>query len=454
MKFTLRQLTLFLVLGIFAMPSLLAVWWWRDFSEKKQQTERQILEALIAADLQEIFVRTSHRRASDNMLFYFPTTSELDSLLRQQAPTRELSLEMQRSLHGTLDWWVKVDPRRADSLFHSALLAAGILLDYRFLQVDLERGDTVFSIRHDVRRWWQPRAMQIQRHVHADTLLHHSDNSMAYVVSRESVVPLLLERSAPTLLLFSVIIGVSAVVLRLWVRQQEAERASAEFTHNIAHELKTPIAVALAAHESLVDFGADINVARRSTLLATSRRQLVKLSELVEQMLVVWRRAGTVALRYEKVEILPLLQRLQDEHELKSDKPVSIFLHVESPKISVEADATHLYHILGNLVDNGVKYSHERAEIDISVGHDAARKQIVFSVADKGRGIKRSDRRRIFKKFFRISEGKLNDVEGCGLGLFYVRMMIERHGGHIEVNSTPGKGSVFTFGLPETPLSP
>lgn len=454
MKFNLRQLTLLIALGILAMSSLLAVWWGGKFVEKKAETERYITEALATADLQEIFVRTARKRATDNLLFYFPSTSELGNLLLRHAPPRELTLEMQRTLHGTLDSWIKVQPRVTDSLFNATLLSGGITLDYRFLQIDIERGDTLFCIHHDVCRWWEPGGWWSPPHVHADTLLHHPDTGKVYIVVRESVTPMLLAQAAPTLLLFLIIIGVMGWLVWLLVRQQELERTATDFTHNITHELKTPIAVALAAHESLLDFGVDTDAVKRRKLLTTSRQQLRRLSELVEQVLSVHRRrVGSIHLRHETIDIEGMLRRLQDEHELKAEKPVSIFLAVEPAGLTVEADATHLYNILSNLVDNGVKYSPLRAEIDIRVHRDDEHGYVVFSVADRGIGVARRHRRRVFEKFYRVADGDRHDAKGYGLGLFYVRTMVERHGGHIRLDSVAGRGSTFTFCIPIHPLS-
>lgn len=447
MKPTLRQLILLIALSISLMLSLLGIWIYRGWEKQRVEGEQRITTSLATADLQEIFVRVNRRRAIDHMLFYMPSTARLHDLVQSKEATSELADEMRRTLHSTLDSWLTVEPEMTDSIFHALLENTNLRPDYRLQLVDVVNGDTLFSVLHQRPSSFfglsTPPPLTI-----VDTLWLDDDETRAYVLSRQTLTPLLLEQNAPTLLLFALLLLGAVGLMILLLRQEELEKSSTDFAHNITHELKTPIAVALAAHEALIDFGGSENAERRAGLLETSRRQLQRLSTLVEQVLTFHRSRGAkIHLHKEEVAIRSLIDRLAEEIHLKTERPVALHIDIAPEVQTVFADATHLYNLLGNLMDNAVRYSPEDIDITLRVWRDEGRGRIYFSVSDRGVGIAWKYHQRIFRKFYRVTDGARQASRGYGLGLFYVRTMVERHGGRISVESALGKGATFTFYL-------
>jgi two-component system phosphate regulon sensor histidine kinase PhoR len=113
----------------------------------------------------------------------------------------------------------------------------------------------------------------------------------------------------------------------------------------------------------------------------------------------------------------------------------------------IEGDAFHMTHIINNLLDNANKYSPEKPMITIEAKNSG--NQVVISVKDQGMGMSKEAHRKIFDKFYRVHTGNLHDVKGFGLGLSYVKTMLEAHKGTIQVQSELGKGSTFTIYLPK-----
>lgn len=156
-------------------------------------------------------------------------------------------------------------------------------------------------------------------------------------------------------------------------------------------------------------------------------------------------------LNFEEVELLPVIEKLVDNHRLKASRHMDITIEANAG-ISVWADRIHLSNVLNNLIDNAIKYSPNEVSIRIEayVLHDG-RKEV--KVTDRGMGIAKEQQQFIFDKFYRVPHGNLHQVKGYGLGLFYVRSMMERFGGSVVVKSEENVGSCFKLTWPATPSS-
>ena len=250
-----------------------------------------------------------------------------------------------------------------------------------------------------------------------------------------------------SLLMLAAVAGALLYLLRTLFRQKTLEEMRRDLTHNITHELKTPIAVANAANDALLDFGAADDVQRRRRYLTVIRQQLASLSDMVQRILTMSvEERGEFGLVREETDVGALLREVADEYRLKARKEARIELRVEPDPLLFPLDRFHMRHLAGNLVDNALKYSGERVHIRIEAR--LVQSWLQLTVDDDGIGIDRRAREHIFEKFYRVPTGDRQEVRGFGLGLYYVRLVALRHGGTIRVDSAPGRGTRFTIRIP------
>jgi signal transduction histidine kinase len=186
---------------------------------------------------------------------------------------------------------------------------------------------------------------------------------------------------------------------------------------------------------------------RRNDYLGMITSELRHLGTMIEEIL----RSSTeeysrASLRLEECSLLDIVEECRTSLSLKySARDVAWSIEIDR-ELTLVADRFHLTGIVSALIDNAIKYSPEYAEVDIraTAGDDS----VVLEIADRGLGIARSEQRRIFDKFYRISMGNRHDTKGYGLGLYYVKSIVESHGGDIDLNSTLGEGSRFSIKLP------
>lgn len=449
-RLSLSRIVLLISLSIVVMLSLLGVWQVQRFRQQVRTANARVPSYLQSADVLEMFGRANRQRVAENLIFYLPTNFELSHLMKQPNASHEVALEMQRSLHTSLDAWLTPDYTLLDSLLHAHLLREGLPLSYELQRVDFSNNRETFRVVH-TQRWmpWKSQDFRPTADALADTLFVSDDYTQAYVLRYESAWKVVLRNEAPSLILLVLFLVASILVLALLRWRQQQASATTQFVHNLSHELKTPLAVAQAAHEALLDFKADEDATRRQELLRTSQRQLGRLQHLVTSLLDALRpQPKGRAPQWTMTTLLPLLQQLQDDHELRHDKSVSIFLEVTPEDLEFSTDALMLCDVLNNLIDNAIKYTLGDAVVDVSAWADCDNQHVVIEVTDQGVGIPKREQRKIFHRFYRVGQGDVQQARGYGLGLYHVKTLVRQLDGHITVKSEMGKGSTFRVTLP------
>lgn len=268
-------------------------------------------------------------------------------------------------------------------------------------------------------------------------------SSPIYKVYISSLNRHILKRMAGIILTSSGILILMAFLiwyLLRWVgRLRTIEQMKDDFTHNMTHELKTPVAVAYSAADSMLRYYDQSDEARNRQFLKIIMQRLSYLSGMIENILSMsMERFKTMKLNMESVVLKPLVEEVAGMMELKADKPVSIEIDIPED-LSIQSDSLHLGNILSNLIDNAFKYSGETVRITIKA--DARS----ITIEDNGIGIDKKNLPFIFDKFYRVSSGDRYETGGYGLGLFYVKKVIELMRWSIGVTSRQGEGAKFTI---------
>lgn len=250
-------------------------------------------------------------------------------------------------------------------------------------------------------------------------------------------------------IIFTSLMVVAIVIFSFWFfintlkKQMELDEMKSSFTSNITHELKTPIAVAYAANDALLNYGLADNPVKREEYLLDTKEQLEKLSALVERILSMsMKERGNFRLEVSETNIRDMFEKIVQETRLRTAKACDIQIEADD-NLTAVFDAKLMSSVVSTLVDNAVKYSGESVRIQLR----AIRKsdKLFISVSDNGIGIAQEHQRHVFEKFYRVPHGDVHDVKGYGIGLYFAKTIVERHGGRISLNSTPGEGSTFTI---------
>lgn len=222
-------------------------------------------------------------------------------------------------------------------------------------------------------------------------------------------------------------------------RQRTIEEMKDDFTNNMTHELKTPIAIAYAANDALLQFPDTNDEVRTKKYLNAALQQLSKLSGLVENILgMSMERRKNLVINKEPIMLRPFIQSIIEQQEIKVTKLHHFNLTCDVGAV-VDAEPVHFSNILNNLIDNCVKYSGE--QVSISINADSRH----ISISDNGIGIPQKYIDHIFEKFFRVPTGNNAQIRGYGIGLFYVKSLVDKHGWSIAVESKEGQGTAFTI---------
>lgn len=251
-----------------------------------------------------------------------------------------------------------------------------------------------------------------------------------------------------TLLITFFIVMMFTLALYIIFKQKRLSEMKNDFVNNMTHELKTPISTISLASQMLNDRSIPDehkNLSHISRIIQTESKQLGFQVERVLQMAIFDH--GELKLKLEDVDLHDIIETVAQNFLLQADKREGKLEFLpEAEDAVIKGDIMHITNVISNLIENALKYTHRTPEIKIATRTENG--AVVVSVMDNGIGISKEDQKRIFDKFYRVPTGNVHNVKGFGLGLSYVKLIVEHHHGTIKLKSEINKGSQFDIQLP------
>lgn len=244
------------------------------------------------------------------------------------------------------------------------------------------------------------------------------------------------------------IVAAFYVTIYALLRQKKLSEIKNDFINNMTHEFKTPLATISLAVDALRNDKVSQDKTKMdyfSGIIKEENKRMNKHVETILQAALMDRQE--LQLNKKPLHTHAILEQVLENYTLQlQDKNGRIDVSLNAKRDLIEGDEVHIRNLISNLIDNAVKYSKENLVLKIS--STSNNRFLVMRFEDNGIGMSKETVRRIFEKFYRAHTGNIHNVKGFGLGLSYVKTIIDAHDGKIKVESTLGKGSCFTIELP------
>lgn len=443
----------------------------RLYNSIREDVEREVMTALADTDIDDMWERSERARmmaqANDKPILTkeeadsiyhaehgqisghvdedgnFETTTHKENgdlsvkrtpLMRDQSYANQMMKAMSQQMHESMDRYYGYDLNITDSIFRARLADRQIYPDSVAIEIVSETDSVLLG------------NIQLQNGIEGYDvfrLCFSPENRWFY---RASVSPLtrhiLSQMLGVIVTIFLLMVAFSAAfwyLFRTVSKLRTIEEMKDDFVSNMTHELKTPISIAYSANDALLNYDTTNDPEKKKAYLSIAMKQLKRLGELVENILAMsMERRKIMTLKSEKIDLHALADEIAEAQRMRGDKNIAIEVHSDGDTTAT-ADKSHLSNVLNNLIDNAIKYSDESVAISIKIGIDG------IEVADNGIGIPAKSLPYIFDKFYRMPHGNRQDVRGYGIGLYYVKHILEKMGWSISVKSQEGHGSVFTI---------
>ncbi|AUP81651.1 sensor histidine kinase [Flavivirga eckloniae] len=260
-------------------------------------------------------------------------------------------------------------------------------------------------------------------HDHSDLRIHFSNETK--IILKRILTSILIS----TLLVLAVI-SCLFYLLKVIKHQKQLAEIKNDLISNITHEFKTPISTIGVALESIKNFNVIDDKDKTKTYLDISGNQLSKLNTMVEKLLeTATLDSESLELQKETYNVTDILLSIVEKHKMKTDTK-TITYHPLSKPIMAHLDVFHFENAINNILDNAIKYGGDAIYVDATQNPS----EFTVSISDSGSSLTKAIKDKIFEKFYRIPKGNTHDVKGFGIGLYYTKKIIEKHGGTIQLD--------------------
>ncbi len=341
----------------------------------------------------------------------------------------------------------RLEPETVDSVLGATLAESGIDLDYSFGVISRADSTAVFARPDDatgnlVASKFKARVFPYELFSDRHDLAVHFPGRAAYM-GRD----VLLLSLTSALFLALIAIGFIMLYRTIGIQHRFADHL-AGFINNMTHEFKTPISTVALASEAISRDDVLSDKDRIETYNSMIRDECRRMKEQVEKILqVALIEEGDFDLDLSDVDLHEVIDNAVSKLDIRvSKRGGDIAKNLSALQSVVSADPVHITNVVYNLLDNAEKYSPESPHITISTRN--RKDGVVVAIEDRGKGIAKEDIERIFDKYYRIQSGNVHDVKGFGLGLSYVKLIAEAHGGSVTINSKIGQGTCIELYLP------
>lgn len=335
-----------------------------------------------------------------------------------------------------------------DTLLRKELVENGISLSYEFAVQGNTNGGMVFQTASLNTEEWKDRAYKASLFPNEtmqgnNSLYVFFPDQQKYILSNMGVM------FGGSGILIIVIMACFYMAVSTILHQKKLSDIKNDFINNMTHEFKTPIStIALAAEMAQENSQSGGNAPRMTRYLGIIREENKRLGTHVEKVLqMALLDKGHVKLKKSDTNIHDLIEKVLNSQSVQMEqKNGEVNLEFEATHEIISCDEVHISNVLNNLVDNAIKYSPDKLVISVKTENEGD--GVSISITDQGLGMNKEQVQRIFDTFYRVPTGNVHDVKGFGLGLSYVKKMVEAHQGTVRVQSRSGHGSTFVIWLP------
>lgn len=390
-----------------------------------------------------------NREFNDSFIFEnpVPNQEEIRLQLSQAMDRKTIAVEdiVNKMIRKEVNIKERLKPETVDQFLKMELRAHGIGLAYEYAVKDLKNS----IVYHSSQFRQSPEIKKFEARLFPDDVISRPNYLEIYFPGEKEYINHSVGFMGITSLILILVITLCfALTVYIIYRQKKLSEIKNDFVNNMTHELKTPISTISLASQMLNDPTIPMeskNISHITGIIVNESKRLGFQVEKVLQMAIFDR--GKINLKLKEADIHELLNGIINNFNVQIKMRNGIIRQdFQAERTFAAIDEVHFTNLIVNLFDNAVKYCN--TEPDITVSTRSKKNSIIISIKDNGIGIARDHQKRIFEKFYRVPTGNVHNVKGFGLGLSYVKLIAEAHGGSINLESEPGKGSVFNIYLP------